>query len=223
MDSFSIDGSYTDVLVNIITKKDILHVGCVGTWSVDNKKNFSAHKMICTYANSVEGIDIDEKGIAMMNSEGFTCLVASAESYKTEKKYDVVLIPSVLQFVSDPLAAVSHLATYLKPDGLMCIDVPHVYGFSNILRHAQKFDAIKKIQLNGQSEIGEVSLFHAASLANIIIQSGLTHLYSRTYIIKKMSKNVSYKENLRIFLNNVPWYLNKKFGPSLLCIAQKKK
>ena len=213
-------GTYRELIASIARNQHVLHIGCVGTRGVDIKKNFSAHRYLTRHAKSVYGIDIDAEGIALMKQEGFSCEVGSVNTFEAQTLYGVVMFLSVLQFISNPLEAVKQVKKSLKKDGILMIEVPHVYGASSIIRHLWKFDNIKPIQKTGQSDIGEVSLFHAASLANIVTQAGLTPIWTSTYTTKRISADISLKENVRIFVNNFPRYFTRRMGPSLVCIAK---
>lgn len=213
--------SYWDFIGDLADGKRVLHVGCVGTWRPGHN-NFACHKFLSKRAESVYGIDVDESGIACMNQEGFAVTVASGETFTSAVLYQSVMILSVLQFVRDPIVMLRNLQGVLESGGTIVVEVPNVYSFSNLVRNLFKFGARKNVQANGQSEWGEVSVFNASVLSNLLYLSGFEDVVIRSFQIKKCSTDKTIRENIRILCNNIFWFFGTHFGPSLVAVAKKK-
>jgi len=219
---------YQKELQTLAQGRSVLHVGCIGSAKSDGTKQFSLHKEIAAHTGSLYGIDIDEEGIGEMKQAGFACERANMETFDSPRPFDCILVLSVLQFVPNPLAALQNMASCLAPGGYLGVHVPNVYAFSSVLRGWFKFEnsrnAPKKHAYRfteGQSPYGEVTVFDSATLMNLLTNAGLRVERITTCITKPVARERGVKENIRLSLNNAAWYLSRRSGPTLWCVAQK--
>ncbi|MDO8626772.1 MAG: methyltransferase domain-containing protein [Candidatus Magasanikbacteria bacterium] len=214
------NNAFYKVMNDAVLGARVLHVGCVGTRAI-GANNFPLHRFLTKRARGVYGIDIDAEGIAQMAALGFACEATPAESYFCSEHYDVVTVSSVLQFVASPIGVITNLARSLKPGGIMLVEVPNAYSLIEIMRNATKFAKLKPIQLTGQSTLGEVNLFSSATLAALIIGSGLELISVKSYVRKTARDQKNLKLKIRTAINNFPRYLSPAWGPTLLATARK--
>ena len=108
-DSVSIDFS----------NKTVLDVGC-GYGQI-----LSAIKS--KYSAKVFGVEPSKK-IAALGKKYFDIEIKPVvlEEYNSENKYDVVMCLHTLEHVNDPINFIETLKQYLKPEGVMYIEVPNV-------------------------------------------------------------------------------------------------
>lgn len=199
-------------LAPLVSGKRILHVGCVGTLGDDEAANFRMHRFLQRTTAEVDGVDNHAEGVARMRALGFTVTEADAETFRSERTYDAVLVLSVLQFVPSPLRVLQNLADCLEPGGACIVSVPNAFGGARLLRELLKFGQPKPVQLSGQSEFGETTLFASHTLAGLLDAAG----YQPQRIFRCHSKPAWAGASLRERSYNLRAYLPGLILPPLL-------
>lgn len=199
-------------LLPLVSGKRVLHVGCVGTLGDDDAANFRMHRFLQRATAEVDGVDNHAGGVGRMRAFGFTVAEADAETFRCERPYEAVVVLSVLQFVPSPLRILQNLAHCLEPGGLCIVSVPNAFGGSRLLRELLKFGQPKPVQLSGQSEFGETTLFASHTLAGLLAGAG----YEPRRIFRCHSKPAWAGASLRERSYNLRAYLPGLILPPLL-------
>lgn len=100
-------------ILNKCRGKAVLHVGCVNEGFTADQiadGNFF-HRLIEQVASSLAGIDISRDGIKMLRNAGFKNLMEMDICKEVPTgQYDIVIVPEVLEHLSNPGLALDNLA-----------------------------------------------------------------------------------------------------------------
>lgn len=132
--------------INYIEKKcinkKVIHVGCLDHTEVIEKKiksNTWLHQRITDVSQKCIGIDINSQGIKICKEKyGINNILLAniAEHVPDEicaEKFDLLLLPDVIEHISDPLSFLSAMHKNLSPYvSRMLITTPYAFRFINI-------------------------------------------------------------------------------------------
>ncbi|MDD5292533.1 MAG: class I SAM-dependent methyltransferase [Candidatus Omnitrophica bacterium] len=111
------------------------------------------------------GIDICENAILHAREKGLNCHIATAESFRPDGKFDVIVMDNTLEHFKNPLKSLFSLKDLLAQDGIIYIRVPNVEsvilfsGFRNFLGNMKPFEHLFYF-----SKSALALLLHAANL-----------------------------------------------------------
>lgn len=113
---------------------DVLDVGCGRGYISD---------MLVENGCNVTGFDYDKPSIESVKAKG-DFFISDLYDFKTEKKFDCILVLEVLEHLKDDRKALEILHGWLKPDGRLIISVPTIkfnekYTEMGHLRHYTEF------------------------------------------------------------------------------------
>jgi 2-polyprenyl-3-methyl-5-hydroxy-6-metoxy-1,4-benzoquinol methylase len=124
-----------DYLVDYCKSKSVIHIGCVGSGSVEERFSDGSHLhlRLSRVTSSLVGVDINAHGIAAMKRAGFDkCLVKDIERDGIDPELitntDVILVPEVLEHLSNPGHFLDHLKRLNYP-GDIIFSVPNAFSY----------------------------------------------------------------------------------------------
>jgi 2-polyprenyl-3-methyl-5-hydroxy-6-metoxy-1,4-benzoquinol methylase len=124
-----------EYVVDYCKSKSVLHIGCVGSGSVEERIQDGSHlhRRLSRVTRSLIGLDINAEGIAAMQRAGFdNCLVGDIERDGIDpelvKGIDVILVPEVLEHLSNPGRFLDHLKKMNCP-GDIVFSVPNAFSY----------------------------------------------------------------------------------------------
>jgi 2-polyprenyl-3-methyl-5-hydroxy-6-metoxy-1,4-benzoquinol methylase len=124
-----------DYLVGYCKSKSVIHLGCVGSGSVEERFRDGSHLhlRLSRVTSSLVGVDINAQGIAAMKRAGFDkCLVKDVERDGIDPELithmDVILVPEVLEHLSNPGHFLDHLKRLNYP-GDIVFSVPNAFSY----------------------------------------------------------------------------------------------
>lgn len=124
-----------DYLVDYCKSKSVIHIGCVGSGSVEERFRDGSHLhlRLGRVTSSLVGIDVNAQGIAAMKMAGFDkCLVKDIERDGVDPELitntDVILVPEVLEHLSNPGHFLDHLKRLNYP-GDIVFSVPNALSY----------------------------------------------------------------------------------------------
>lgn len=80
-------------------------------------------------ALTLHGIDLDPRAIAAARAAGFVAEVATIESYRTDRPFDLIVLQQVIEHVADPRAVLGRLQDLLAPGGVVILETPDLAGW----------------------------------------------------------------------------------------------
>lgn len=208
-------------LAGHVINKKVLHVGCVGTLSLHDNKNFTMHRFLSELASDLHGIDIHEAGVKRMCDAGFNVYEGDAEHFICGEQYEVICILSTLQFVDSPCRIIDNLYKCLLPGGMLIISVPNVYAPYPIYRELFKFAKNKIKQDSGQSARGETYSFASHNLHNLYESAIFKNIAIYRCHSKSFWSRSGIRESLYNFGQFVPGLLFRALLPTLIAIGRK--
>jgi len=112
---------------------------------------------------NVFGVDIMDSGVALAGKYGINAVLQDFMSFKTEKKWDIIVFGDVIEHVSDPRTALLKLYDLLKDDGVILISTPNFdSAFSVVHGHEDGM----------RLEVSHKNYFSRISLFNLLEQCG---------------------------------------------------
>lgn len=112
------------VIQQIGVGADVLDVGCAGDdpRRMENPDDKSLlHPRIVERANSVLGIDVNRQGVGRMQLLGFNVVVASAEGFVSNRKFDVVVLGECIEHTDNPGLALDCARENLNDNGILIL------------------------------------------------------------------------------------------------------
>jgi len=124
--------------------RTVLHVGCANSPNTVRRMRMGTllHADLVRVAAAVDGIDIDEEGLAEMRRAGFASVHrADAKSLGgpvagLRERYDVVVLGDVIEHDGDPQGLLAAALTRVAPHGEIIVSVPnafYLWGFVRVL------------------------------------------------------------------------------------------
>jgi len=124
---------------NFVKGKKVLDVGVVSHevhFSEKWYRNTFLHGFLCESAQSVTGIDIEEKGVKELQERGYNVIVADAENMGLHDTFDVIVAGELIEHLANPGNFIKGAYKNLREEGLLILTTPNpfnlkrcIYGF----------------------------------------------------------------------------------------------
>lgn len=113
-----------NMLINLCKNKKVLHVGCAD-WPIFNINN-NLHYGLSKHIEQLDGYDINIEEISKMKKlKEFENL--PIYSILPETKYDVILIPEVIEHVNNVEQFISQFSNLLNDHGIIYVSGPNAF------------------------------------------------------------------------------------------------
>jgi SAM-dependent methyltransferase len=100
---------------------DILDIGCATGGLLEIFFTHGYHNVV--------GSEISEKCCEIVNKKGIECINSDIENLQINKKFDLIILSSVLEHLTDLNKAMKKVKSLLKPRGLLFIEIPMATRF----------------------------------------------------------------------------------------------
>lgn len=139
-----------EFVIEYAAGKDVLHLGCVDEGMIEKKqeRGLWLHERLSQVAKSVWGIDIDEKGIDRMRTQGYPNLyLADLEDINSVPgidlhEFDLILLTEVLEHLNNPGKFLGNLKPIFRPGTEMLVTVPNATSLANILANLKGTESV---------------------------------------------------------------------------------
>ncbi len=138
-------------IVSKCIKREVLDVGCVG-------KSGIIHSKIAKVAKECVGIDIDVEKVKMMRRLGYNVIVADAENFSLNRKFDVIVAGELIEHLSNPGLFLDCVRKHLKKTGYLVLTTPNARAL--------------RIFLNKPFTSEHVQLYNLRALTNLLQRHG---------------------------------------------------
>jgi SAM-dependent methyltransferase len=191
-------------IIDYIKNKDVIHIGCAGGLLGEENElrhieNYykleDTHYLFSKSAKKISGIDISQKKIDFLKSQGFENLYVANicnPNFNLDKKYDVVLFPNIIEHLSDVGLGLQNIKKIMNNDSHLIITTNNAFDILVIL----------KLFFNYESVHSEHTSFYSYSTMKRSLELGGLHLENFYYAFNE--KKWSIKKN---FIQ----YILKKF------------
>lgn len=125
--------SKLDRIVELCRGKDVLDIGCVGGDTGINVDRTS-HAQFEAVARSCMGIDIVEDEIARWRTSGHDVVLADAEDFVINRKFDIIVASDLIEHLANPGKFLERARHHLKKSGRLCIVTPNAHSFNNVFK-----------------------------------------------------------------------------------------
>lgn len=211
----------TRYILKNCTGRRVLHIGCTNYPNTLHRLTTDKllHKRIQEVALSVDGIDIDAKGINYMRKAGFSNIYhIDARTLTEEHKeladtYDVVVLGDVIEHIEDPSVVLTGAISRLNQHGYLIISVPNAFYWYAFLR------------ILGKRDIGHpehVATYTKRNLIELLKRVGLRVVDIRGYYEGKDTK-----KNKNVIVSFVKWierliiFFFPDITSGIICLAVK--
>lgn len=132
-DAFQLRTRKFDRIEELALGRDVLDVGCVGgDPGVDIER--TSHARLAKAASYCLGIDILADEIERRQEAGYNVLLADAETFQLDRKFDVVVAADLVEHLANPGHFLERARDHLRPSGLLCIVTPNALSLNNALK-----------------------------------------------------------------------------------------
>jgi len=200
------------LILKLVDGKNILDGGC-GSGRLS--------KLLLDRGFEVVAIDTDLKAVEIAKKKGISCFVADISEWKTEQKFDCIILGDVLEHIDDDKSAMRKIHTMLNPNGCIVVNVP----------------AYQALFSKHDIALGHKRRYSNKELKNKLTESDFTIEYFRhwnllalpiTIYIKLSKKDYPHEKvsNMKLLSKLLEkWLLaeskiNYLFGISILCKAR---
>jgi 2-polyprenyl-3-methyl-5-hydroxy-6-metoxy-1,4-benzoquinol methylase len=170
----------------------------------------------------VVAIDNDWQAVEIAKKKGITAFVSDINDWKTDEKFDCVILGDVLEHIEDDKSAMRKIHGMLRLDGCIVVNVPSypfLFGKHDIaLGHKRRYsdDELKaKLKASGF----KIEYFRHWNLLALPI-TVLTKISQKDYPHERVSKIAPLSKLLEKMLL-LGSRVNYAFGISILCKARK--
>lgn len=165
----------------------VLDVGVVEHDISHIKSDQWKHKRIKDWSKKVVGVDILEKEVNYLNSEGYDVrLVDATSEVDIGERFDRITVGDVIEHVSDPVKLLKFCNRHLNPGGLILVSTPNPFFWAFILRVFRE----RKFIANAEhiSWITPTMAVEIASRANLTMQKYYPEISRPRSILKRLVK-----------------------------------
>ena len=201
------------LILGLVEGTNILDVGC-GSGRLS--------KTLKDRGYSVVAIDNDSKAVEITRKKGITAYVSDITDWKTDRKFDCVILGDVLEHIEDDKSAMGKVHGMLKPNGCVVVNAPSyrfLFGKHDIvLGHKRRYsdDELKaKLKASGF----KIEYFRHWNLIAFPI-AVLTKISKKDYPHERVS-NITALSSLLEKMLSLDSRANYVFGLSILCKARK--
>ena len=125
-----------------IKNKAVLDIGCVEhDIRNKNKKRIWVHDFLKEHTKHVIGIDILKKDIEILKKQGYDIYYQNAETFKFNKKFDVIFAGELIEHLSNPGLFLEKCRKHLKKNGLLILTTPNAFGLHRLIRSFLKLNS----------------------------------------------------------------------------------
>ena len=118
--------------------KSVLDIGCVQHDPKNYQSPYWLHKAIQQVADSVIGIDIDAAGVQYLVDRGFNIVVADAQHFDLQQKFDVLVAGDIIEHLEDLQGFLSSCRHHMHPESKLLISTPNPWFWKHTVRAAFK-------------------------------------------------------------------------------------
>src|SRR3989344_7621255 len=116
-----------------IKDKEVLDIGCIEhDLERKDKERIWVHDFLRQNAKHVVGIDILKKDIEILKKQGYDVYCQNAETFKLNKKFDVIFAGELIEHLSNPGLFLEKCKFHLKKDGFLIITTPNAFCLARL-------------------------------------------------------------------------------------------
>ena len=134
-----------DILLDYVSGKDVLDLGCVEHEAVvENKKQWWLHGLLKQKANSVQGVDYNPVEVEALNRKGYNICVGDVEDLNLGRTFDVVIAGELFEHLTNHRSFFESVRRHLKPGAVFVASMPNANSlnyFVQTLVYGHEVDA----------------------------------------------------------------------------------
>ena len=201
------------LILDLVEGKNVLDVGC-GSGRLS--------KALLEKGYSVVAIDNDWKAVEIAKKKGIMAFVADINDWKTDEKFDCIILGDVLEHIEDDKSAMRKVHAMLKPNGCIVVNVPSyqfLFGKHDVaLGHKRRYsdNELKNKLKDSGFKIEYLRHWNLLALPITI----LTKISKKDYPHERVS-NITILSKLLERMLLAESKINYLFGISILCKARK--
>lgn len=116
----------------------ILNIGCA-RYNREGREGEDLHGFLTGETEAeIKGIDINERGIKQMKEEGYDVMIADAQTFDFEEKFDAIVAGEVIEYLPNPGTFVDNALKHLSATGRLIITTENPRAFAywrSAIRH----------------------------------------------------------------------------------------
>jgi len=206
-----LDTREKEILKLLPSDQTVLDIGCA--------QNPQLHIHIAKKSLNATGIDINTKGVRLLNRKGFKSHVMNTEHISLTTKFDFIVAGELIEHLNNPGLFIESMIKHLKTNGKIILTTPNV---SSILLY------ILVVFFDKTQDSTHVYYFDLKNLQSLIDRFGL-RMKSYSYVppeIKLHGKGFIFRSMflLATVIANVGFVFSKRlFGSYIITVLEKNK
>jgi 2-polyprenyl-3-methyl-5-hydroxy-6-metoxy-1,4-benzoquinol methylase len=136
-DQYAEDIDFSDGKISFFMKyarnKRVLDIGCVDHHQKNFFSKYSLHRALKVVAKSVVGLDYYEEGIKAFKELGNDVILADAQHYDLNKKFDVISAGDILEHLENFQGFFESNIKHLADGGVIVLSTPNVFCWKYVL------------------------------------------------------------------------------------------
>ena len=121
--------AWNDAKIQYVTSrcvnKRVLDLGCVQHDPNMRKSRYWLHKAIRNVATHVTGIDLDQEGVAVLQSAGYNVRVEDVQDFDLGEKFDVIVVGDLIEHLENHHGFFQSCNRHMGPDSVILISTPN--------------------------------------------------------------------------------------------------
>lgn len=123
-------------VIKYIVNKNVLDIGCVYHTMDQEQTETWVHRFLLNNAKRVLGIDILREEIKELKKKGYNVRYGDAETFKLNKKFDVIFAGDVIEHLSNQGLFLERCKKHLKKDGILIVNTPNSFSLYTSFKNA---------------------------------------------------------------------------------------
>jgi SAM-dependent methyltransferase len=184
-----------------IKDKFVLDVGCYAEIKdrVNSEEKGSddrwIHGFLTKYSTHVVGIDITKENIEILKKQGYDVYCQNAETFKLDKKFDVIFAGDVIEHLSNPGLFIDRCRKHLKKEGWLILTTPNVFCLNS------KIGSIIRFSNNDLEVHPEHTCFYSPTVIGTLLKR--YSFYIKKVIFVNFTQVDSFKKRIQNMLCNI--------------------
>lgn len=125
----------TDILLDYVSGKSVLDVGCVEHEALyEKKRDWWLHGLIKKRAKSLRGVDYNHEAVKELQQKGYNICVADVENMDLHEQYDVVMAGELFEHLTNHRSFLEGVKRHLAPTGVFVASMPNANSLNYFIQ-----------------------------------------------------------------------------------------
>ena len=115
-----------------LSEASVLDIGCIGG-TLEKTTPTKLHPSIKKRVSKITGLDLDKRGVDILNEQGYTIKYADAQKFDLGTKYDIIVASNIIEHLMNLDGFMKSILKHSANSTRIIIVTPNAYSFINFL------------------------------------------------------------------------------------------